>query len=800
LQLLQLRALQRRRVLPITQSSSRTEPPTLCLSLRPSTEEHNFLESLNARVVPKWDRRVLALLEEDAHTPGRRAAIRALRSLHYVIADDDRHARSLLDRLSSAEQVLDARLTTGTGPTSFVAALEPASIATPEFDSNHQAHLDPAPAGINARYAWQHDGSGGTGVHMYIMEGGWSRRHPELAGLPIYDLDRAKPEDAARGIIPLANAVECPATGSSDLLDHGAKVLSLLFAPDQKPASSFDESSFPATSITTGVTGIVPYVSRIAIGTQHDQPQSTLNGKNMARAIAAAIHSARKNPTVLLVERQIENASAEGLGPCWKNVIKTPPRAVPFDSTFDSYIDIVAAVQFGVHVIIPMGNGSDQTLDGNEYALDKVYAALRALYVQSFRASPDRFQPIRVAAARRIDGAWKYNDPSFNTATNYAHAADCFGPVPVVTADRTGITGFTQTSAASAVIAGAAASILGRAYAKGIKIAPNTLRSIFRQSVNGQNVVDALPEQVLPDLAKIFRRELGDRAPDLYLGKASDLIVHPTPLGAEPLTARRLSALYGHESGTENQLIGPRQVKAGEKYAICVRVRNRGRITARNVLVRIFSAPLSPMSTRGKWEYVGSSWMFNVRTGSLPVISPPVIWTAPRSGHASFVAEVTCGGENPQPDRKSVSTWPELVQLALKNDNLAFRSVSFAPFALVDRFLVGEGMINVFGLLPSQAKLAFDVESNVPVGSSISVLTPQSFLRPGEQEKWIRLELQGGRARIVERAFTEVEQHQLHFRVEVPADAHRVRYSVALLQKHEGVEVGRAFIYLDPIA
>jgi hypothetical protein len=50
---------------------------------------------------------------------------------------------------------------------------------TPDF-SGRQSYLDPAPGGINARFAWSVPGGIGTGVNVIDIEGGWMLTHEDL--------------------------------------------------------------------------------------------------------------------------------------------------------------------------------------------------------------------------------------------------------------------------------------------------------------------------------------------------------------------------------------------------------------------------------------------------------------------------------------------------------------------------------------------------------------------------------------------------------------------------------------------
>lgn len=65
------------------------------------------------------------------------------------------------------------------GVNEMVAAPDVPPPASPNFVAR-QIYLDPAPAGINARWAWTQAGGRGTGVHITDIEGGWRFTHEDL--------------------------------------------------------------------------------------------------------------------------------------------------------------------------------------------------------------------------------------------------------------------------------------------------------------------------------------------------------------------------------------------------------------------------------------------------------------------------------------------------------------------------------------------------------------------------------------------------------------------------------------------
>lgn len=68
-------------------------------------------------------------------------------------------------------------LAPGAGPAASEAAASARTI--PDF-SGRQGYLDPAPGGVDARFAWQFKGGDGAGVNIVDVEGGWQLSHVDL--------------------------------------------------------------------------------------------------------------------------------------------------------------------------------------------------------------------------------------------------------------------------------------------------------------------------------------------------------------------------------------------------------------------------------------------------------------------------------------------------------------------------------------------------------------------------------------------------------------------------------------------
>src|SRR5204863_5762075 len=121
------------------------------------------LSAKGGKVLPKWEPVLIDGLRRRARTATKKACVEALRSTHYLFPSTIEHARELVDRLKHEDTnaVLDIHEMPRLSGPSHVGAMQAASIVTPEFPGSRQFHLDPAPNGINTRYAWQFTGGAG---------------------------------------------------------------------------------------------------------------------------------------------------------------------------------------------------------------------------------------------------------------------------------------------------------------------------------------------------------------------------------------------------------------------------------------------------------------------------------------------------------------------------------------------------------------------------------------------------------------------------------------------------------------
>jgi Subtilase family len=250
------------------------------------------------------------------------------------------------------------------------------------------------------------------------------------------------------------------------------------------------------------------------------------------------------------------------------------------------------ATALGIIVVEPAANGG---ADGRGVDLDDVLG--------------DDTGAIRVAAAYEpepttdLSKKWQRYPTS-----NFGSGIHCFALGYMVATTEIGSTSvgrsFKETSAASAIVAGAAA-VLQSWYEKyrGYRIGPLDLRSLFMTHGTPPALLEAggtdrIPIGVMPDLKDIMATETasasallirdsdGDdgTSPSTVYGQSPDIVLSGSPLSVEALK-------------------GPSKTFAppifGDSFWAYVRVHNRGSVAIENVVVDLYSFPLGLMLPHG---------------------------------------------------------------------------------------------------------------------------------------------------------------------------------------------------------
>ena len=308
-----------------------------------------------------------------------------------------------------------------------VAGSDPHVDPTDDVFAIQQEHLNPAPVGIDARWAWMQPHGSGASVGFVDLEQGWNFAHedlPVIAALP------GVPQDV-----------------NTNSVRHGTGVMGIAVGVDNK----------------VGIIGAAPNPAWASVASHYRTADGTEG--HVANALTAVLASGSLSTgDVVLIEYQFNNQPAE-----------TDPVV---------WIAIDLATALGMIVVEPAGNGNGD-LDAVP-ELNRSYPATfkdsRAIIVGGCHSA---LNPTGVGHDR-----WVYPNPPpppFPTpGSNWGSRVDCYAYAEnVVTAGETpnplallGGTGpndsyrsdFGGTSAAAAIVAGAALVVQG--MHKAVKRAP----------------------------------------------------------------------------------------------------------------------------------------------------------------------------------------------------------------------------------------------------------------------------------------------------------------------------------------
>lgn len=332
------------------------------------------------------------------------------------------------------------------------AMLEEAPPATPNFLAR-QVYLHPAPAGVDAGYAWGISGGTGRGVQVIDVEGAWRFSHEDL---------RASPGGVVGG------------TPTSDVgwRNHGTAVVGVITG---------DRNGI-------GIQGIAPDA--------HVNGVSIFGGLGSAGAIRAAANRLRPGD-ILLIELHRP-------GPRHNfQVVSGQNGFVALEWWPDDYAAIRYAVSKGIVVVEAAGNGAEN-LDDAIYNTNPAapFGPFPSWWRNPFRRSPLDSGAILVGAGAPPPGTHGRNhgaDRSRLGFSNYGSAVDVQGHGREVTTTGYGdLQGganedewytdrFSGTSSASPVVVGTLACVQGVLRARGrIPLDGGRARALLRSTGSPQ--------------------------------------------------------------------------------------------------------------------------------------------------------------------------------------------------------------------------------------------------------------------------------------------------------------------------
>ncbi|MBI2567630.1 MAG: S8 family serine peptidase [Candidatus Schekmanbacteria bacterium] len=341
-------------------------------------------------------------------------------------------------------------------PASLTPLLGSAFAITPAATSDYeslQGYLEVAPTGVDARYAWQHEGGRGEGIHFIDVEGGWNITHEDLKA-PFYT----------------------SGSHNADWVDHGTAVLGEILAQD---------NGF-------GVTGIAPDV---VFGLSSIFPFSS-----SANAINTAANQLSAGDVMLIELHRPGPDSGEA---CACNCSQHEYIAVEYwQADFDA---IKAATAKGVVVVEAGGNGG-MNLDNSIYGgrFDLGVRDSGAIVVGAAKADGTRQPTCWTSYGSRVDvHGWG----EAVVTTGYG---DLYNPGDD---NRLYTDSFGGTSGASPIVVGAAVALQG-VYKQGATstvevLAPADVRQTLRDTGTAQGA-SAKNIGPLPDLRAAIDSVLGE--------------------------------------------------------------------------------------------------------------------------------------------------------------------------------------------------------------------------------------------------------------------------------------------------
>lgn len=619
-----------------------------------------------------------------------------------------------------------------------------------------QGYLDPAPAGIDARYAWTVAGGDGAGQRVVDVERGWMFDHEDLAAQNV-TLIHGSILDTSRW--------------------HGTCVLGEVCAVDN----------------TIGCVGIVPNVASVLASSYHT---STL-----ADAILAAIDRMEFGDVLLLEAQVYANAGSQLLGPVEIG-----------DAEFDL---IRLATALGIVVVEPGGNGT-----GNEQpppmAMDTWQddSGRRLLWRDpanpDFRDSGAIVVSAASAAAPRTRLAW----------APHGTRIDCHAwgqGIATTMVSATGYTsGFNGTSGSSPMVAGAALAIQGIVQAsRGYRLSPREIRALVGDPALNTPAAPGETTQigVMPNLRKIIEDRLGI-VPDVYMrdfvGDAGE--PHTGPVSTSPdiiVSAVQVAdpqAAFGAGSGTENLMPGT-LVAEGQPNYVYARALNQGGAAASNVDVHVYWSQVATLVTPDMWQPIGVASIASVPMGEQLTCSDAVLWPAaaiPGPGHYCFVAVLGTAGD-PAPDPGDFEDFWSFVRFVRDNNNVTW--CNFQVLGVADD---GVSLDFVAPGWPDEVKrMHVEIDAQLPRDARLELEVQPQFLRLAQalspavrlDGKTARLAVPAsGRHAFADMDFPANERFEMRLHARLPAGDPRARYRVVARQMHGDQELGRVTWMLSPAA
>jgi len=631
---------------------------------------------------------------------------------------------------------------------------EPAPVTNPGQNpryASEQGYLTDAPDGIGVTHAWAL--VDGSGVGFADVERGWLVTHEDLAGLA---------PNLLSGNTMLAAS-----------LHHGAAVLGIVAGRDN----------------TVGVIGIAPGILAPRLSTQFINNAAT---PNVAEAVLKTVigPAALAPGDVLLVEVQL------------------PPTFRPAEAESLTFTAIRVASALGIIVVEAAGNGSFDLVTQPEF--DPANA--------SFQGD---------SGAIMVAGAESAFPHARTLTTNFGDRVDCYawgenvttasgdGEVPTGALEEQRYTNmFAGTSAASAIVAGAALLVQGvyqlptPTRPAGERLSPRRMRQLLTAIPNSTGAPAGSKIGRMPDLAQLIT-VVGD-VPDLYIrdnvgdtgAVPSAGLVSVSPDVAVSPTSVAPSAAFAAGGST---------VEIGQDNFVYVRVSNRNAVAAANAEIRVYWSEVATLITPDMWTPLNpvavppqpADAVVNVPANGWLVEAPEIVWdqgNLPASaGHRCFVATVD-HPLDPQPNTADFD-WDQFLAYIRNNNNVTWRNFEVVELPTGGNAAPADFL--VAGAPDRERSFELEVLQSQPDAARVVWELPLVLFRQLKDADFAEVEIDGklGRARALLRPCAELvlpkvllkrsARHECRFLLTSGEVLPEAFCTLAISQRYDGIEVGR---------
>lgn len=519
-----------------------------------------------------------------------------------------------------------------------------APAVTPGDDPRYgaQGYISAAPTGIDAPFAWQQQGGDGTGIAIVDLEMNWNESHEDLAARnPTLLYGDRQPTNQAQ--------------------NHGTACLAIMVGSDN----------------TEGIVGVAPAAGQVKLVSHYSNSDQT--GAHVAAAVTFATSILAPGDVLVL---EVET----GVG-------TTYPLGYPIEVKDPEYHAIRLAAGNGIIVIEAAGNAGDD--------LD--------LYVgppnTEFENVPVLQKGVRDSGAILVGASTAGLPHRRLDVSNKGPRIDCHAWGEQVTTAGYGLFGdrnkwytnsFSRTSAATAIIGGAALAIQGIAMAAGQRLTPTEMRTSLADwatgtEILGHSTLDPNPQTrigVMPNLRRLLpaaglvpdvelRNAIGDIDQVLAVGACPDIIVANQPV-SDP------NAAFGEGSGAENSGGLGTSVKASTDNYIYVRMRNRGKGVSTNTSATVYWGEPATLVMPSHLKLIGETTpAIDVPQGGRLAVSPALTWpaaTVPATGSYCLVA-VIGSDQDPPPPLPAADDWQAFLTFIASENNAGWCNTNVVSLA-----------------------------------------------------------------------------------------------------------------------